>query len=137
MWKIGKLSFGGRRGGPEEIPVGVSFTSTSRQWTTPMATPSPSDLEQIRKADVVIGVDEDFGNWFVLFGRDHLEQARLSNMENRTSIALLHVGPNSIPLEQVLDVVAKVKGQHDFVPDPTDLDVWVEEFLRPLHERGN
>jgi len=75
-----------------------------------MPAPSPSDLEQIRNADVIVGVDEDFGNRFIVYGRDHLEQVRLSNEEKQSSIVLLDVGPKSIPLEQLLDLVAKAKG---------------------------
>src|SRR4051794_21740810 len=102
-----------------------------------MPAPSPSDLEQIRHADVVIGVDEDFSNRFIVYGREHLERVRLSDGENRTSIVMLHVGPKSVPLEQLLDLVAKTKGHHEFVSDPTDLDEWLEEFLRTLNEGGS
>src|SRR5262249_6755602 len=102
-----------------------------------MATSSPSDLEQIRKSDLVIGIDEDFGNRFLVYGRDHLERVRLSNEENRTRIVMLHVGPKSVPLEKLLDLVTKAKGHHDFVSEPTDLDDWFEEFLRMLDESGS
>lgn len=102
-----------------------------------MAAPSPANLEQIRNADVVIGVDEDFGNRFIVFGRDHLERVRVSNEENRTSIVMLHVGPKSMPLDQLLDLVAKAKGHHEFVAEPTDLDEWIEQFLRTIQEGGS
>lgn len=101
-----------------------------------MPPPTPSDLEQIRNADVVFGVDEDFGNRFIVWGREHLERLRVSDGENRTSLVMLYVGPKSIPMEKLLDLVVKAKGCHEFVSDPTDLDEWAEEFLRAIQEGG-
>lgn len=49
-------------------------------------------------------------------------------------VVMLLVGTKSVLLETLLELVEKVKRQHDFVSDPTDLDDWVEDFLRMLHE---
>ena len=99
-----------------------------------MESSSPVDLQQIQKADVIIGVDEDFGNWFIIYGRDQLERLRSSIGVDASNIFLIRVGANTVPLEKLLTLVVQVKGEHEFLDEPTELDYWTETFLKVLHE---
>ncbi|MCS6851080.1 MAG: hypothetical protein NZ700_07930 [Gemmataceae bacterium] len=98
--------------------------------------PHAAQAKMIREADIVVGVDEDFGNRFILFGRDLLQRIRDEDYQP-PQLRVVHctINETTNKLKDVLATIASLRGRHDFNEEPDDLDAWADEFLQTM-ERG-
>jgi len=93
--------------------------------------------EEIRKATLIFCADEDFGNEFLVYGREWVERM-MAGRETGKGIYLLRclLVPDEGYFNRLLADVARIKGRCDFDPAPgarsRHLDGIAVEFARIL-----
>lgn len=94
-----------------------------------------AQIQMIRDADLIMGVDGDFGNRFILFGRELLQQIRDDEAQpGKLYVVQCEIDANHNKLEDVLETVASVRGHHDFKPEADELDAWADEYLHSIEQ---
>ena len=94
-----------------------------------------AQLQMIRQADIVMGVDGDFGNRFILYGRELLQQIRDEEAQpGKLYVVQCEINSSSNKLADVLAAIESVRGHHDFKDDADELDAWAEEYLRAIEQ---
>ena len=93
--------------------------------------------EEIRKATLIFCADEDFGNEFLVYGREWVVRM-MAGRETGKGIYLLRclLVPDAGCFNRLLADVARIKGRCDFDPAPSEkgrhLDGIAVEFARIL-----
>jgi predicted transcriptional regulator len=75
---------------------------------------SPETHQQMFVADVIMGLDEQTGNEFLVFGRGLLNEIVERNTEARAKIITLHINQATSELECLIAAVQTVKGWDEY-----------------------
>jgi hypothetical protein len=74
----------------------------------------PEYREELRKADVVFGVDVNTQREFLVYGRATLEQIVTSGQGEHLRVARVELDQETNELEFLLAVIQTLRGHHDY-----------------------
>jgi hypothetical protein len=77
----------------------------------------PDSIKELRKAQIIIGIDEATGNEFLMFGRDVIKELhRWPESETRYTV-FVEIRQATNELEALCAAVEEAKGHHEYEPD--------------------